>query len=223
MSVVILSLSRPILFFCVSVKWNFFFFFQDIDPDDENMQLFLSMGVEINGVVKKVSFITLSKGKVILLIKSLTVCEYFFLDIKMLWVFLPKKICLTIDKVRCTKRDPIFPHSLFIVLLVLPLYLRRCTELLCIYYFHLFFFMLFVCLVCFFLGFFFLLIFLVFLSFLFFVLFCFSGFCFVKHFPQKIFCSQYFTETIYSWCKWGGLNLISFERINIYQDYLIKT
>eukprot|EP00105_Crassostrea_gigas_P045631 XP_019929779.1 PREDICTED: uncharacterized protein LOC105345595 [Crassostrea gigas] len=24
-----------------------------IDPDDENMQLFLSMGVEINGVVKK--------------------------------------------------------------------------------------------------------------------------------------------------------------------------
>lgn len=71
MSVVILSLSRPILFFCVSVKWNiFFFFFQDIDPDDEIMQLFLSMGVEINGVVKKVSFLTLSKEKVILLIKK---------------------------------------------------------------------------------------------------------------------------------------------------------
>lgn len=47
-----------------------FFFFQDIDPDDENMQLFLSMGVEINGVVKKVSFITLSKEKVIILIKK---------------------------------------------------------------------------------------------------------------------------------------------------------
>lgn len=73
MSVVILSLSRPILFFCVSVKWNIFFFdflFQDIDPDDENMQLFLSMGVEINGVVKKVSVITLSKEKVILSIKK---------------------------------------------------------------------------------------------------------------------------------------------------------
>lgn len=77
------------IFLCVSkVEYFFlFFFFQDIDPDDENMQLFLSMGVEINGVVKKVSFITLSKGKVILLIKSLTVCEYFFLDIKKLCVF----------------------------------------------------------------------------------------------------------------------------------------
>lgn len=57
----------------------------------------------------------------------------------MLWVFLPKKICLTIDKVRFTKRDPIFPHSLFIVLLVLPVYLMRCTEHLWIYYFHYFF------------------------------------------------------------------------------------
>lgn len=61
------------IFLCVSKVEYFvfvFFFFQDIDPDDENMQLFLSMGVEINGVVKKVSFITLSKGKVILLIKK---------------------------------------------------------------------------------------------------------------------------------------------------------
>lgn len=87
MSVVILSLSRPILFFCVSVKWIFFFFFQDIDPDDENMQLFLSMGVEINGVVKKVSFITLSNEKVILLIKKSDSLRIFLFRYKNVVVF----------------------------------------------------------------------------------------------------------------------------------------
>lgn len=119
----------------MSVKWNiFFFFFQDIDPDDENMQLFLSMGVEINGVVKKVSVITLSKEKVILLIKKFDGLRIFLFRYKnVVFFFLPKKICLTIDKVRFTKPDPIFPHSLFIVLLVLPLYLMHCTELLWIY------------------------------------------------------------------------------------------
>lgn len=64
-----------------------FFFFQDIDPDDENMQLFLSMGVEINGVVKKVSFITLSKEKVILLIKKSDGLRIFLFRYKDLWVF----------------------------------------------------------------------------------------------------------------------------------------
>lgn len=64
-----------------------FFFFQDIDPDDENMQLFLSMGVEINGVVKKVSFITLSKEKVILLIKKSDGLRIFLFRYKNLWGF----------------------------------------------------------------------------------------------------------------------------------------
>lgn len=64
-----------------------FFFFQDIDPDDENMQLFLSMGVEINGVVKKVSFITLSKEKVILLIKKSDGLRIILFRYKNLWVF----------------------------------------------------------------------------------------------------------------------------------------
>lgn len=64
-----------------------FFFFQDIDPDDENMQLFLSMGVEINGVVKKVSFITLSKEKVILLIKKSDGLRIFLFRYKHLWSF----------------------------------------------------------------------------------------------------------------------------------------
>lgn len=64
-----------------------FFFFQDIDPDDENMQLFLSMGVEINGVVKKVSFITLAREKVILLIKKSDGLRIFLFRYKNLWVF----------------------------------------------------------------------------------------------------------------------------------------
>lgn len=64
-----------------------FFFFQDIDPDDENMQLFLSMGVEINGVVKKVSFITLSQEKVILLIKKSDGLRIFLFRYKNVWGF----------------------------------------------------------------------------------------------------------------------------------------
>lgn len=72
-----------------------FFFFQDIDPDDENMQLFLSMGVEINGVVKKVSFITLSKEKVILLIKKSDDLRIFLFRYKNLWVFFcPRRYAL---------------------------------------------------------------------------------------------------------------------------------
>lgn len=76
-------------FLCVSkVEYFFsFFFFQDIDPDDENMQLFLSMGVEINGVVKKVSFITLSNEKVILLIKKSDSLRIFLFRYKNVVVF----------------------------------------------------------------------------------------------------------------------------------------
>lgn len=160
MSVVILSLSRPILFFCVSVKWNIlflFFLFPGYRSRWRKYAVILEYGCRNKRRCKEGQFHNFVKRKSYSIDKkSLTVCEYFFLDINILSIFLPKKICLTIDKVKITKRDPIFPHSLFIVLLVLPLYLMRCTELLWIYWFHLFFFNV-VCLFGFFFSFLFLL------------------------------------------------------------------
>lgn len=151
MSVVILSLSRPILFFLCVSKVDFFFLFPGYRSRWRKYAVILEYGCRNKRRCKEGQFHNFVKRKSYSIDKkSLTVCEYFFLDIKMLWVFLPKKKCRTIDKVRFTKRDPIFPHFLFIVLLVLPLYLMRCTELLWIYYFHYFFFILFVCLVWFF-------------------------------------------------------------------------
>lgn len=152
------------------------------------MQLFLSMGVEINGVVKKVSFITLSKEKVILLIKKSDSLRIFLFRYKNIVFFFAQED-MPYDRYSKIYKawsdySAFFVHSFTSFTIVLDALHRTFVDLLISF---IYFFMLFVCLVR---GFF--LVFFLFTHFLgFFISFFFFGFCFVTVSSKNILLSVF--------------------------------